>query len=157
MKKTGWSGQETACPFYAKQDFRMHRRKIYLALLILILTAGTYTVFQYHRIAKQKVEHVDIGEMIAMFQENEPLANATYAEKMIAVEGVIEEISFLNNRHTILLKGDTFTQHFILCDMATTGLKTTKKLQKGDTIQLKGVCKGYLLDVILLNCTPSNE
>ena len=115
-----------------------------------------YVLVQYHTAPEEQVEAVDIGELITMFQDNEQLANDTYAEKILEVEGVVEEISFLNDRHTILLRGDKFEQNFILCDMAIES-KEKKRMIKGDTIKLKGICKGYLLDVIMLNCVPIDE
>ena len=33
----------------------------------------------------------------------------------------------------------------------------TNEFVVGNTIVLRGVCKGYLLDVIMLNCMPTNE
>lgn len=134
----------------------MHRRKFYVGLLITLLLGGLTAVLLLLKPASPKAEQVDIVELINMFQNNEPLANATYTERLIEVSGVIQEISYLNNRQTILLHGDRFTQNFVLCDMSPES-NAARTLMAGDTITLKGVCKGYLLDVILLNCTLIHE
>lgn len=135
----------------------MHRKKIYIGILTLVLASIGYVLVQYLKAPEEEVEQVDIGELITMFQDNEKLANDTYTEKIIEVEGVVEEISFLNNRHTILLRGDKFAENFILCDMAFKSKDGKERITKGDTLKLKGICKGYLLDVIMLNCVPIDE
>ena len=135
----------------------MHRKKLFIGILTLVLAGMGYLLFWFNKAPEEPVEQVDIGELISMFQDNEELANDTYTEKILEVEGVVEEISFLNNRHTILLRGDKFAQNFILCDMAFESKDGKERITKGDTIKLKGVCKGYLLDVIMLNCVPIDE
>lgn len=125
--------------------------------MILVLASVAFMLVWVNKAPEVPAEQVDIGELITMFQDNEKLANDTYTEKMIEVHGVVEEISLLNNRHTILLRGDKFEQNFILCDMAYESKEGKERITKGDTIKLKGVCKGYLLDVIMLNCVPIDE
>ncbi len=135
----------------------MYKKKVFIGVLVLVAGSILYLLLVHKESLGQEAQHVDIGEMITLFQENEQLAIATYTEKLVEVEGVVEKVSFLNNRHTILLKGDTFTQNFILCDMAADEDNPTQKVVKGDTLKLRGVCKGFLLDVILLNCTRIDE
>ncbi|CAN0604539.1 unnamed protein product, partial [Ectocarpus sp. 12 AP-2014] len=101
--------------------------------------------------------NLEVDEIITLFQGNELQANATYTNKVIEVHGTIKEISFLNNRNTIILKSEKFEKNFVICDMSPISNTIIPKLTIGDTITLKGICKGYLLDVILLNCIPTNE
>ncbi len=135
----------------------MHRKKLFIGISTLVLAGVGFMLVWVNKAPEVPAEQVDIGELITMFQDNEKLANDTYTEKMIEVHGVVEEISFLNNRHTILLRGDKFAQNFILCDMAYESQEGKERITIGDTIKLKGVCKGYLLDVIMLNCVPIDE
>ena len=100
---------------------------------------------------------MDIDELIAFFQRNELQANATYVNKVIEVSGVIKDISLLNDRYTVFLKSETFSKNFVMCDMSPSGKIQGDQLTIGDSITLKGVCKGYLLDVIMLNCIPIDE
>ena len=102
-------------------------------------------------------DRLSIEELLTEFNGNLEKANATFIEKVIEVEGVIKEVSYLNNRHTIILKSESFTQSFVICDMSPKGNDRTNEFVVGNTIVLRGVCKGYLLDVIMLNCMPTNE
>ncbi|WP_370449472.1 hypothetical protein [Aquimarina sp. BL5] len=44
----------------------------------------------------------------------------------------------------------------VLCDMQSDQTVGIRKLKKGQKIMLKGVCKGFLKDAILLNCMLIN-
>lgn len=144
------------------------RRKIKFSIYGVVLLALTLFVvlWSYNEINRpveddvsmvKNVGKVNAEEIISMFKSNEQEANATYIEKVIEVEGVVKNISFLNNRHTILLESKKFTKSFVMCDMSPLVNKKIHKLKVGDSVVLKGVCKGYLLDVIMLNCLPTNE
>jgi len=131
-------------------------------LLVALLLVGMLFII-YTKPARVEVSIVEnynqvaIEDLIQGFQVDEQKANKTYIEKVIEVEGVVKEISFMNNRHTVLLKSNSFSQSFVMCDMSPLQNNTINELVQGDTVVLRGVCKGYLLDVIMLNCIPINE
>lgn len=76
----------------------------------------------------------------------------TLVDQVIAVEGVIKEINYVNQRHTILLGGGQEDLALVICDMQTDQAKKTGFLKQGDTVVLKGVFKGFLQDAVFLNC-----
>ncbi|MEM0932946.1 MAG: hypothetical protein AAGJ12_10790 [Bacteroidota bacterium] len=90
-------------------------------------------------------------DLLTSFISDEALANATYVEKTIEVEGVVKEVTFLNNRYTVILQGSG-EYMCIICDMKNDQTQVVQKLAKGDSVILKGICKGFLMDAILLNC-----
>lgn len=100
-------------------------------------------------------EEVEINlrseELVQAFVEDEEKANSLYGEKTIDVKGQLEEISRLNERYTIILYGGSKING-LMCDMNPKEIEKLKKLRKGDQIHLRGVCKGFLMDAILLNC-----
>ena len=99
---------------------------------------------------------VSSTELIASFRINEAEANARFVEKTIEVEGVVKEITFFNDRYTVLLQGED-NLSCIMCDMQEDQAKHLDLIKKGDRIVLKGICKGFLMDAILLNCIiPTN-
>ena len=80
-------------------------------------------------------------------------SNTEYdSEEVIAVTGIVHEINTINKRITILLKADKAQEHFVICDMNSSQANTIKTIKKGDSILIKGLLKGILKDVILLNC-----
>ena len=131
-------------------------------LMAIVFLCAVYVYYEIQKPAQvqvstlEKATILNTDDLIGMFQSDESYANATLVEKVIEVKGVIQGISFLNNRHTILLKSKNSTKSFVMCDMSPQGLYI-ENLSVGDTITLRGICKGYLLDVIMLNCVPINE
>ena len=89
-----------------------------------------------------------VEQLISEFQSNQQ----TDTELVIAVEGIVHEINNVNDRHTILLEGDTASETYVICDMNTNQLNTTEAVKSGDSILVKGLLKGILKDVIMLNC-----
>jgi len=143
--------------------FKRNKVEILGLLLITFIVSFIMIYISYNKPADinvSKIENVNqlsIEELLTEFNGNLEKANATFIEKVIEVEGVIKEVSYLNNRHTIILKSKSFTQSFVICDMSPKSNDRTNEFVVGNTIVLRGVCKGYLLDVIMLNCMPTNE
>jgi hypothetical protein len=93
--------------------------------------------------------------LISSFLNNESSANSEYIEKTIEIAGVFKDITFLNNRYTVLLQGETDFS-CVICDMQPDQYNSIKKLELGQDIVLKGICKGFLMDAIFLDCIILN-
>lgn len=76
---------------------------------------------------------------------------------VIAVSGTVHEVNTINKRITIILKGNAVKNHFVICDMNANQTHLTKTINKGDSILVKGILKGILNDVIMLNCVIVND
>ena len=139
-------------------------RKGYIRTIVLLVLLQ---VLFYFYIGVYNTPHVDIthvkpeieissDKLLALFQSDESLANATYVEKTIEVEGVIKEITKNNNRYSVLLQSKNDSSH-VICEMVRFKTRELKKLKPGQTVRIKGICKGFLMDVILLNCMLVKE
>ena len=74
-----------------------------------------------------------------------------YIDKAIEVEGMLKELTFKNNRYSLLLTSEN-TDRLVLCEMQKDETSKAKALEEGTTVKIKGIYKGSLLDAILLNC-----
>lgn len=90
------------------------------------------------------------------YQEDEVLANKKYVDRLIQVTGVIIEISIEQGVTIITLK-DFNGLSTIICHMLPEDNLKVLKFEKGNTIILKGICTGYLLDVIMVKCVLINN
>lgn len=135
-----------------------NKNKIVLFLFSLLLATGLYLYFGLYNSTYTNIDSIPTeikissSELISSFIHDEKNANSTYRDKIIEVEGLVKEVTFLNNRNTVLLHGDNIYSS-VLCDMHANQTDEIKTLRKGQKIMLKGVCKGFLKDVILLHCT----
>lgn len=98
--------------------------------------------------AVQPSKTYSVAQLISEFKSSKQTEN----ELVVAVTGVVHEINHVNDRHTILLKGNTADETYVICDMNTNQRSTTKAVKSGDSIVVKGLLKGILKDVIMLNC-----
>ncbi len=94
--------------------------------------------------------------LVSQFKENEELANSMYTEQLIEIKGRVKEVTFLNHRNTIVLYGNN-NASYVLCDMQTSQKEKVKNLKQDQNVLIKGVCKGFLKDVIVLNCILINK
>lgn len=136
---------------------KLKKIKFTFFLLILFLLVGfvvKYTLFNFSEknIADQTaIATLNSDELINSFTSNEKKSIALYEGKIIEVSGEIKEISFINERITVILSSNNKT-FGVLCDMNPNQKEKIKKLSKNETITVKGICKGFLKDVILLDC-----
>lgn len=98
-------------------------------------------------------------DLVDSYTKNEEKSNNLYTGKLIEVTGVIKDISHLNNRFTVILNSNS-DRFGVICDINPNQKEKFNQLQLLHKIKVKGICKGFLKDVILLNCTidlPNNE
>lgn len=90
-------------------------------------------------------------EFLSEVYINESSVSEEFIEKTIEINGVIDEITFKNNTYTLLLSGGENSKH-ILCEMRKGQETVLNSYKKNDSITIKGVYKGSLLDAIFLHC-----
>lgn len=132
----------------------MKAKKISIAILVLIII-GVFIVYKMYN-----KSHVDVSEasaditisanlILEEFSTDETTANRKYLEKIVAVKGEISETKIEKEKGIITLKtNDDFGS--ILCHLSEASTKKMDDLEVGKTITVKGICTGYLMDVILV-------
>ncbi len=137
------------------------KNKILIFLICLPLVVCLYLYFEFYNhsyinIEKVSAEYsVSSDELVSSFMLNEETANSIYRNKLIEVAGMVKQVTFINDRNTILLHSNS-KYSSVICDMQSDQIEQVKKLRPGDKITIKGICKGYLKDAILLNCMLIN-
>lgn len=141
--------------------------KLSKILLLSIGIALIVSAYLYANISKKTVVNLATktsynltsGDLIANFITDEKKSNQKFEGKILEITGKVKEISFLNNTNTIILVGNN--KAGIICDFSKNQTKAIQALTKNETVTIKGTCKGFLKDVILLNCillnTKTNE
>ncbi|MFC4268911.1 OB-fold protein [Polaribacter marinivivus] len=133
-----------------------------LFLLIAFLLIAICTYFYVFPLLKNSNEPltkevaeltIDANLLVKSFAIDEQKSNELYAGKIIEVTGTIKEITYYNNRTTIILNHKNRNSFGVICDLNHTEEKKSQFLKPNQKIRVKGICKGYLKDVILLNCS----
>jgi hypothetical protein len=102
-------------------------------------------------VISQKADiEINAAELLLNFETNENDANALYLNKVIQLTGIVSEIDELETGVSVYLK-EANTDSGILCGFSKKAFNT-KSVQVGDSVIIKGLCTGYLFDVVLNKC-----
>ena len=142
------------------------RNKYFLILVITsIIVGGYYLVNPLINSTEKDLQNevaalvLNSDFLVSAYENNETKSNILYGGKIIEVTGFVKEITHLNDRNTIILNSSSET-FGVICDINPNQKEKIDKLKQHQKIKIKGICKGFLKDVILLNCSidlPTNE
>ena len=132
------------------------KKKIYLIISIiifLIITSIKKIVDEEYFFDTSKVktqESLTAKELLFKVNNDQNQLN-DMIEKAIEIKGEIKEITNRDHIYTIILKEDS-KETLILCEMQKNQNTKVLELKVGKHIKIKGILKGFLMDVILLQC-----
>ncbi|MBS1512223.1 MAG: hypothetical protein JST86_15345 [Bacteroidetes bacterium] len=127
-------------------------KTILFSVLIVIVTAGFIGYKMYtkpHRnVQEAKGIMVTATQLANAYETNEPDANTRYLDKILEVTGTVTGINKNQKNETVVtLKGSDMSS--IIC---TVEAPATAVPANGSTVVAKGICTGYLADVVLVHC-----
>ena len=136
-------------PLTTNKVYAMTRKKKYIVIIIiLMITALLYGYYLYDMpvpsIAKQAPDHVvNPSELISEYELNEEDANQKYLGKVVQLEGQIDRIE--DPRTLYIATGNPLSSIIIELEDSI----ELRSIKEGDNVVLKGVCTGYLMDVVI--------
>jgi hypothetical protein len=126
---------------------------------VAIAAAGVYAWKEYSRDVQgsatmSTVATISAPDLLNAFQEDEDRATATYVgktEQAIEVTGVIRSVEDAGEGkvNVALETGDPLAA--VLCELPLTAVP--KEWSPGMMVRVKGICKGMLMDVLLVRCS----
>jgi len=93
---------------------------------------------------------VSATELYSKFTSNEPQANQAYLNKVLQVSGQVLEVknSTAAGKVVVLNTGDPMFG--VACSLSSVETPA-RPVKPGEKITIKGICTGYLSDVVLTN------
>lgn len=135
----------------------MTRKKILLfaGVLVCLLAGGTgYYLYNKPRTSAAETstdDSVTAKELYGTFAKDEPTANKLYVNKVLEVSGTVMQVDKNGQEVTVLLSGGGRDAGGVNCSLSA---NTTADLPKsGESIRIKGLCTGFLMDVSLVDAT----
>lgn len=133
------------------------KRKALITFGLLAFLLGSYGWYEYnrgHTSLKSMTADVNISafELLAVFNKDEAAANTQFLDKVIKVEGSISAVDVGKNTSLTIDAGDLMSS--IVCELAEN--ENIAELEVGDDVNVKGICTGFLSDVILVKCVLDN-
>jgi hypothetical protein len=85
------------------------------------------------------------------FNDDEAAATIKYVKKVLEISGIIESVKTGEERVINLTLKTENNFSSVICTFPASA--ESSKLKAGDQITLKGECSGFLMDVLINNCT----
>jgi DNA/RNA endonuclease YhcR with UshA esterase domain len=132
-------------------------KKIVLILLFVLLAVATYTWFfvwnkPQTNVAKADALKIKASALFNEYSTNEQTANQKYLEKILEVTGEVTSITKNVEGQTVILLKTNDPMFGVNCTMEEKNIV----LKEGDAVTIKGICTGYLTDVVLIRCYKVN-
>lgn len=121
------------------------------SFVAVISTAIGYSLFTKKREGVEDVEtkiKLTSDTLISEYELNDEAADSKYSGKIIEVSGVINTISLEKDGVNVYLRGSDLGG--VCCQLDS--MYSAPYLKPGDSVTIKGLCTGLLMDVVMLNC-----
>ena len=130
--------------------------KILSGIFILIIISLLLLLKAYNKphkdIRSTKADlALNAGHLLNEYIQDEVSANKKYTDNIIQISGEIYKISTLDGNGVITLKNKD-SDSSIICQLLPEDNINALKLKKGQNVTIKGICNGFLLDVIMVRC-----
>jgi hypothetical protein len=141
---------------------RAKKYRFFLAAIFLIaVIGGLYGYHEYNRSLPDTHQlepdfRLESSAFIKEFETDESKASAKYADKTISVHGVAHTIQTTDTTATVFLN-DGYPGTSVVCQFGGENNKEIKGLKKGDQVSVKGICSGYLMDVVMVRCVLDHD
>lgn len=121
-------------------------------LFLLGLAIGGYLYFKPNpSVASMKTDvTLTSGDLLAAFEADEAAANDAYLDQVIAITGTIIDTTTSADGLLTLTLDTGNPVSGVICEMEADRDHGT--LAIGAPVTLKGLCTGYLMDVVLVRC-----
>lgn len=134
------------------------RNQIIIGTLIVAASAGLIGLYMYNKKVPglenvQADYSLSADELFDAFEQNEADALLKYENKVIAVTGKIASIKHGEVSSNVVLLAENALAGGINCSFSD----LNKQLVTSELVTIKGRCQGFLMDVVLNNCTIDDK
>jgi tRNA_anti-like len=126
------------------------KKMLLVAIPVIICVALGVAYYEYNKpvqdVAELKAQPVTAVALFKDFTSNEPKANISYLNKALEVSGQVLEVKHTQNKQLQIILDSGDPMFGIACTMDT----PQKNVKPGDVVTIKGICTGYLNDVVII-------
>lgn len=133
---------------------------VVIAVLLVFVIAVLVGFIMYNKphtnvaTTKASIETTAVS-ILNDFETNEVEANTKYLEQIVEVTGVITDITENKGKGIVALKSET-AMGTVMCYLSETETNKLENLKLDMSVSIKGICTGYLMDVVLVKCVITN-
>ena len=121
--------------------------------LLVVVSVGVLTGYRmwtkpHLSIAEAPSTATTATQLLATYESNETIGNQQFLNKVLEISGTVDEVSVnQSSQQVVVLKGIDMSS--VRCTLEGS---EKQKINKDDTLILKGICTGFLTDVIIVRC-----
>jgi hypothetical protein len=136
-------------------------KKLIIIIAIVLGSAFTYGFYLFHKphqgIANKEAAYtLQSKQIFDEYDQNETAANKKYLGKVVCVYGkVADKAVDAKGTLSFILEGGDMAG--VGCQFDKSVIKEIENIKKGETIRVKGICTGMLMDVVLVDCVPEES
>lgn len=144
-------------PYQHYKTNQMSKLKITGIILLFTVVAVSLYAWLYIwnkpqlNVEDSKAVKVTAAALFSEYSSNEKEANSKYIDKVVEVTGEINSVSKNSEGKTVVLLKTDDLMFGVNCT-----LEQAADVKAGESISLKGICTGYLTDVVLIRCYKTN-
>ncbi len=115
---------------------------------------GFYKYNQPHKNIGNAISDFELSsvQLFSDFELNEKESNTKYLDKIIEVNGVVNDFS-KDDSGVATITLDSGNEMFgVICQMDNMSKHKRSEFKIGEKVKLKGICTGILMDVVLVRC-----
>ena len=128
---------------------------VIVAFLIIALASWLAYITLYNKphrqiAAEEAIVSLQASVLFNAYTSDEARADSLYLNKVLQVQGVVEKV--VNNEQGITLVLEGAELFGVSCALAESEKQKASQIKVGNTVTLKGLCNGMLMDVVLVKC-----
>ncbi len=130
----------------------------YILAFLVFALLGTYAIWKYtfresdKNVASEKPDYaITASGLLEAFEKDEVAANTLYLDKVLLVSGTVESVTPDTSGVSVYLK-ESDALSGVICSFDKKSIDTAI-IKKGLQASVKGICTGYLMDVVMNKCS----
>ena len=135
----------------------MSKKTVYILVFILVAIGIAFAVWKYTfrtsetSVASKKPDiETTAAAILAEYETDEAAANLKYLDKIVAVSGTVATVTEDSLSVSVYLK-ESESVAGVMCTFDKAAADVSG-ITAGATVRIKGLCAGYLIDVVLNKC-----
>jgi hypothetical protein len=133
----------------------MEMKKAGWTLFVLIVLAGIIGYYMYNKPVDslenvKPVATLSADSIFQLYEQDEAKTNELYLDRVINVTGKIQSV--LSDTSGLSINLQTSSGLFGVSCKMDPGYSDATQFTEGQVVKVKGLCSGYLMDVVLIRC-----
>lgn len=121
---------------------------VFAAISVVVVMVYTRYNKPHRDVTEEPFISANAIDLFKQYQQNEQKANAMFLDKVLLVSGTIADIQTNQDGKQVIIFKTNDPLYGVSCTLSN----PTQVPPVGNTIELKGFCRGYLSDVVLTDC-----